>query len=71
MPGSITLAVDVTADAPEVFDILTSTRGQRGFWTPDCELSGDHARFGFARSPISLEVDVTAEPSKLVRMHVT
>ncbi|HEY1573261.1 MAG TPA: hypothetical protein VGG05_18105 [Pseudonocardiaceae bacterium] len=71
MPGSITLAVDVAAGEPEVFDILTSTCGQRGFWTPDCDVSAHHARFGFAQSPIDLLVDITTEPGKLVRMRVT
>jgi len=30
-----------------VFEILSTTQGQRGFWTADGEVSGDHARFGF------------------------
>jgi hypothetical protein len=39
--------------------------------TVDCDVSGDRARFGFQQAPMDLEVDVTAEPGKLVRMHVT
>ena len=66
-----TLAVDVAADADRVFEILSTTEGQRGFWTADCDVSADRARFGFAQAPVDLEVAVTAEPGKLVRMHVT
>ena len=66
-----TLAVDVAADARRVFEILSTTEGQRGFWTANCDVSGDRARFGFAQAPVDLEVDVTTEPAKLVRMQVT
>ena len=66
-----TLAVDVAADAHRVFEILSTTSGQRGFWTANCAVSGDRARFGFAQAPVDLEVDVTTEPGKLVRMQVT
>jgi hypothetical protein len=66
-----TLAVDVTADADRVFEILSTTEGQRGFWTANCDVSSDRARFGFAQAPVDLEVDVTAGPGKLVRMQVT
>ena len=66
-----TLAVDVAADSARVFEILSTTEGQRGFWTADCDVSGDRARFGFAQAPVDLEVDVTTEPAKLVRMQVT
>jgi hypothetical protein len=69
MTPSITLAVD--ADPNRVFEILTTTDAQRAFWTEDCDVSADRARFGFPSTPIDLEVDVTMEPSKLVRMHVT
>jgi len=68
---SVTLAVDVDGDPQRVFEILTTTEGQRGFWTADCDLSPGRARFGFAQAPVDLEVDVTSEPGKLVRMHVT
>lgn len=71
MDRSITLAVDVAADPTRVFGILSSTAGQRGFWTADCDVSTDHARFGFAQAPVDLETDVTTEPGKLVRMRVT
>jgi uncharacterized protein YndB with AHSA1/START domain len=68
---SITLAVDVDGDPQRVFEILTTTEGQRGFWTADCDVSLGRARFGFAQARVDLEVDVTSEPGKLVRMHVT
>ncbi|MGH8825875.1 MAG: hypothetical protein ACRDVN_15570 [Jiangellaceae bacterium] len=71
MGRSITLAVDIETDPDRVFEILTTTDGQRAFWTEDCDVSERRARFGFPLTPIDLEVDVTAEPSKLVRMHVT
>jgi uncharacterized protein YndB with AHSA1/START domain len=71
MSRSITLAADVDASPSRVFEILTTTDGQRAFWTEDCDVSADRARFGFPSTPIDLEVDVTVEPSKLVRMRVT
>ena len=71
MDRSITLAVDVEADPSRVAEILSTTQGQRAFWTADCEVSADRARFGFATAPVDLLADVTAEPGKLVRMHVT
>src|SRR3954452_2329356 len=71
MDRSIALAVDVTADAARVFEILSTTEGQRAFWTADCDVSADRARFGFAQAPVDLETSVTTEPGKLVRMQVT
>ncbi len=71
MNRSITLAVDVDADPARVYEILATTEGQRAFWTIDCDVSADRARFGFAQAPVDLEVDVSGEPAKLVRMHVT
>src|SRR5256885_12860054 len=71
MTRSITLGLDVAGDATHVFEALSSTDGQRAFWTADCEVSADRARFGFPVAPVDLEVDVTTEPGKLVRMHVT
>ena len=35
MDRSITLAVDVDADLTRVTDTLSSTAGQRAFWTAD------------------------------------
>ena len=71
MSASITLAIDVDADPDKVFNIISSTEGQRSFWTEDCDVSADRARFGFAEAPVDLEVDVSTEPDKLVRMRVT
>jgi uncharacterized protein YndB with AHSA1/START domain len=71
MNRSITLAVDVPGDPARVFEILSTSEGQRAFWTSDCDVSADRARFGFPQAPVDLEVDVTTEPGKLVRMHVT
>jgi len=34
MDRSITLAADVSADAEHLFEILSTTEGQRGFWPP-------------------------------------
>jgi hypothetical protein len=67
----ITLAVDVDADLSRVYEVLSTTRGQRAFWTADCEVAGGRARFGFPQAPVDLHADVTAEPGKLVRMRVT
>jgi uncharacterized protein YndB with AHSA1/START domain len=71
MDRSITLAVDVNADPARVYEILSSADGQRAFWTADCDVSADRARFGFAQSPVDLETAVSTEPGKLVRMRVT
>jgi len=71
MDRSINLALDVDADASTVFQALSTTAGQRGFWTADCEVGADSARFGFTAAPVDLQVTVSAEPDKLVRMHVT
>jgi uncharacterized protein YndB with AHSA1/START domain len=70
MDRTISLAVDVTAGADRVFEILSTTEGQRSFWTADCDVSADHARFGFAQAPVDLETSVTTEPGRLVRMQV-
>ena len=71
MDRSIILATDVEADRARVFEILSTTQGQRGFWTADCDVSGGHARFGFPQAPADLLAEVGAEPDKLVRMRVT
>ena len=65
MARSITLAADVQADAGRVFEMLSTTEGQRGFWTADCEVSAGHARFGFPQAPVVLETDVTTEAGKM------
>src|ERR1700747_1562201 len=71
MDRSVILAADVEADLPRVFEILSTTQGQRSFWTTDCEVSGGRARFGFPQAPVDLLTEVTTEPGKLVRMRVT
>jgi hypothetical protein len=68
---AISLAVDVEADRDRVFEILSTTQGQRGFWTADCDVSAGHARFGFPGAPVDLMTEVTTEPGTLVRMQVT
>jgi hypothetical protein len=68
---SITLAVDVDAEPIRVSEILSSTEGQRAFWTSNCDVWTDHARFGFAQAPVDLETTVTTTPGQLVRMRVT
>ena len=71
MDRSIILAADVEADRARVFEALSTTGGQRAFWTADCDVSADRARFGFAQAPMDLVTDVITEPGKLVRMRVT
>ena len=71
MNRSIILATDVEADPARVFGVLSTTEGQQGFWTADCEISGGRARFGFPQAPVDLLTEVTTEPGKLVRMRVT
>ena len=71
MDRSIILAADVEADRARVFEILSTTQGQQGFWTADCEVTQSHARFGFPQAPADLLTDVATEPGKLVRMRVT
>jgi hypothetical protein len=71
MSRSIALATDVEADPARLTEILSTTDGQRGFWTADCDVATDHARFGFEDAPVDLETTVTVEAGKLVRMHVT
>lgn len=71
MDRSITLAVDVPCDPARAFEILSTTGGQRGFWTADCDITADRARFGFPQAPVDLDTDVVTEAGKLVRMRVT
>lgn len=71
MNRSITLAIDVDGDLARIFKVLSTTEGQRSFWTSDCDVTGDRGRFGFTSAPVDLEVDVSTERDKLVRMQVT
>ncbi len=70
MNRTISLAADVAADPGRVTEVLSTTSGQQAFWTVDCDVRGDTARFGFQAAPVDLETDVTVEPGKLVRMTV-
>jgi len=70
MDPTIRLATDVDEDSSSVFAALSTTGGQRAFWTADCDVSADHARFGFRQSPADLVADVVTEPGRLVRMTV-
>jgi uncharacterized protein YndB with AHSA1/START domain len=70
MDRTIRLATDVDADSARVFETLSTSRGHRAFWTADCDVSADHARFGFPQAPVDLVTEVTADPGKLVRMRV-
>jgi len=70
MDRTISLATDVQADRSRVFEIISTTEGQCGFWTANCDVSPDHARFGFAQAPVDLVTDVSSEPGRLVRMKV-
>ena len=71
MERFIALAVDIDSHPDQIFETLSTTDGQRAFWTADCDVSSGSARFGFAAAPVNLEVDLTTEPAKLVRMRVT
>lgn len=70
MDRSIALAVDIDADRARVFEALSTTAGQRAFWTADCDLTANRGRFGFAQAPMDLEVGLTIVPQTLVRMKV-
>ena len=52
----IALAATVGASPSEVYDVLRSTQGQKGFWTSDCELDDHHGRFSFLEAPVDLIV---------------
>jgi len=71
MDLTVRLATDVDADRSRVFEALSTTDGQRAFWTADCDVSADHARFGFQQAPVDLVTDVVTEPHRLVRMTVS
>jgi uncharacterized protein YndB with AHSA1/START domain len=71
MDRTIALAADIDADRARVFEAVSTSAGQRAFWTADCDVSADHARFGFPGVPVDLVTDVISEPERLVRMRVT
>ena len=70
MSHRIILATNVDAAPARVFEILSTTEGQRAFWTSDCEVAADHARFGFEEAPVDLTVSVRHEENRLVQMQV-
>src|SRR6478735_10558413 len=61
MDRSISLAMDVDTDAATVFRAVSTTAGQRAFWTADCEVQENRARFGFVAAPVDLHVSVSTE----------
>lgn len=65
------LAIDIDASAEDVFELLTTTEGQAGFWTSDCEVGDETARFGFEQAPVDLHMAVESKPNELVRFTVT
>lgn len=71
MDRSISLGVDVEASAKTIFTALSTTDGQRAFWTVDCDVAVDKARFGFPGAPMDLMVAVTTKAGELVKMTVT
>jgi len=62
---SIILSTDIDATPEELFEILTTTKGQASFWTSDCDVDPAKARFGFAAAPVDLECSVTSETGRL------
>jgi len=66
----IALATTVEASPSEVYDVLRSTQGQKGFWTSDCDLDDRHGRFGFVEAPVDLNVAISLVANDLVRMKV-
>ena len=71
MEQRISLAVDVEASPEKIFDVVATTAGQRSFWTQDCDVTSERARFGFPEAPMDLEVDVLSKEPSLVQMTVT
>jgi hypothetical protein len=66
----VALAANVKGRPSEVYDILRTTEGQKGFWTSDCELDEDHGRFSFVEAPVDLNVSISLVADELVRMKV-
>ena len=71
MDQSIVLATVVEATPARIFDVLSTSNGLAAIWTADCDVGPRRARFGFAHSPRDVEVDVTTERDRMVRMRVT
>jgi uncharacterized protein YndB with AHSA1/START domain len=70
MSGIIILAAHVPGSPADVFEILSTTEGQKGFWTSDCDVQSTAATFRFPGAPMALEVTVANEVNQLVRMRV-
>lgn len=70
MTDSVLLFVDLPADAARVFEAVSTAEGNRGFFTDDCEADGERLRFGFPGGTPDLDVEVSTEPNKLVRLRV-
>jgi hypothetical protein len=66
----IALATSVGVSRSQVYEVLRSTEGQKGFWTSDCELDERHGRFSFAEAPVDLNVTISLVPDELVSMRV-
>lgn len=62
--SEIILSTDIDASADDIFEILTTTKGQASFWTSDCDVDTSTARFGFAAAPVDLECSVSTEPGR-------
>lgn len=62
--SEIILSTDIDASADEIFEILTTTKGHAAFWTSDCDVDTQTARFGFAAAPVDLECSVSTEPGR-------
>lgn len=68
---TILTAIDVAADAATLYGAIATEKGQRSFWTTDCdvaEVEGGALRFGFEKAPADLELEVASlEPNSRVR----
>lgn len=71
MSTPILLAVDIDASAADIYLALTTSEGQRGFWTSDADVTAKTARFGFAMAPMDLDVAVASKADRKVSMTVT
>jgi hypothetical protein len=67
----IALAIRAEGPRSHVYEVLSTTEGHRAFWTTDCDVHADHARFGFLQAPVDLEVSVNLVHDELVSMTVT
>lgn len=61
MGRDIILGLDVAATPDQVIDAITTQEGQASFWTTDCDVADDEARFGFPGAPVDLHMRVEQE----------